>query len=238
MEPRIIMIGQTSMWDSWLIMAFENGYYRGFNLILWILVCIVMFASSLIFFNRARNPKLIESQRANFLAFGFLMLFMDFTRISFIFSYFFESYYNFLLALGYAFAAISLFPAVYVYEKFIITKTKHFFTIFSTIFVVIATIFLFKPAESDLSLTIQQIGMPVIAASFFILYIWMIRKSAGDVRKKSLKTLVGMIIWSLGIIFDSESLVASLDNFLWLVNLAAICMILGTIVITATHKLN
>jgi len=104
--------------------------------------------------------------------------------------------------------------------------------------VVIATIFLFKPAESDLSLTIQQIGMPVIAASFFILYIWMIRKSAGDVRKKSLKTLVGMIIWSLGIIFDSESLVASLDNFLWLVNLAAICMILGTIVITATHKLN
>ena len=34
--------------------------------------------------------------------------------------------------------------------------------------------------------TIQDIGMPVIALSFLILYAWVIRHSAGDVRHKAI----------------------------------------------------
>ena len=151
-----------------------------------------------------------ESQKALFKSFGLLFAIMGITRICFVFSYFIEPYYNFLLAVGYTFGAVALLPLVYTLEKYMITQTKRFFTIVGAIMVVLGFLFLFLtfsiPEISELSRTIQDIGMPILALSFLILYGLVIKNATGIIRKKAIMTLLGLVIFVVGILLDSESL--------------------------------
>ena len=237
------MYFQTSTWSTALINLQNNGiwsYYRGVNLTLWLIAIVTMYIAGIIFFHRASQKDLIVSQVWLYRSFGLVFIIMSLTRISFIFGYFIEPYYNFFLSLGYTFAAISLLPIVITFERFIVTNTHKFFSIVGTALCIIAIYFNIFPSESQLSRTIQDIGMPVIALSFLILYAWVIRHSAGDVRHKAIMTLVGMVVFVVGIILDSESIIFGLSpiSAIIVMDSSPIIFWLGIVIMTFSQRID
>ena len=103
------MLIQNSTWEPWLVVLLEDpiwGYTRGVNLVTWIAAISLMYAATIVFFRRAARTD-FESQKSLFRSFGLFFAIMGITRICFIFSYFIEPYYNFLLAVGYTFGTLS-----------------------------------------------------------------------------------------------------------------------------------
>jgi hypothetical protein len=166
-----------------------------------------MYVVAMLFLKRSMREGLIISQVWVYRAYSLFFILMGITRILFVFGYFVESYYNFLLALGYSFGALALLPIVFVMEKWLITKSKRIFSIIGLILNGLSFYFvIFDVANSELSRSIQEYGMPVMAGSFLILYMWMIKISIGSVRKKAALTLLGMIVFVGGILLDGETL--------------------------------
>jgi hypothetical protein len=208
------MLLQNSEWDSWLKVLLEDsiwGYMRGVNLAFWITAISIMYLTSIVFMRRAARTD-FESQKHLFRSYGLFFILMGITRISFVLAYFIEPYYNLLLSIGYVFGALSLLPLVFTLEKYMITQTKRLFSLIGLILVVLGFVFLILTLEfpkiSETSRTVQDIGMPIIALSYLILYGIVIKNSTGDIRKKAIMTLVGMIVFVAGILFDSENLLA------------------------------
>jgi hypothetical protein len=169
---------------------------------------------------------------------------MGLVRISFLLSYQseFESNYHLLLSVGYAFGAISLLPIVITIERFMVTKSRKIFSILGIILCIISLYFVIFPEDSPLSRTIQDIGMPFLALSFLLLYLWVIIHSAGDVRHKAIMTLLGIVVLVVGIILDSENLV--LENvplgppIIIIMNLSPIVFWLGVVIVTSSQKMD
>lgn len=233
------MIFQNSTWDPWLSTLLQDnlwGYMRGVNLISWIAAISLMYISSLIFMRRGSRTD-FESQKRLFQSFGLFFILMGITRISFVLAYFIESYYNFLLAIGYTFGALSLLPIVLILEKYMITQTHRFFSIIGIILVVMGFVFLFltfqMPEISEISRSVQNIGMPVLALSFLILYGIVIKNATGDIRKKAIMTVLGMIIFVIGILLDSENLLESNPSSM---HIAPIVFSIGIIIISLFQK--
>ncbi|HMF30914.1 MAG TPA: hypothetical protein VKK79_05850 [Candidatus Lokiarchaeia archaeon] len=235
------MLFQNSVWAQWLIDAMTDpvyGYARGINLFLWVGAITIMYITGIVFFVRAAKKDLPPSQVWLNRSFGLLFFLMGVTRIVFILGYIIEAYYNFLLALGYAVASLSLLPIVATFEKWATPQTKRFFTIVAIIICVIAFYFVFTPAQSALSRTIQDIGMPVVAAEFAILYIWIIKNSTGNVRKKAISTFLGALVFVVGILLDSESIIEEwilISPFL--IDIAPIVFAIGVIIMGVSQKL-
>ncbi len=91
---------------------------------------------------------------------------MGLTRISFLLGYTFQSDYNFYLALGYMFGAISFLPMFFTLEHFIIVKTHKIFSIIGIILALLGIYFAVFSYDSAMSLLIQDIGMPILAGMF------------------------------------------------------------------------
>lgn len=234
------MILQDSVWESWLVDIINAGYIRGLHLAVWIVAIGTMYFVAMLFLKRSLTEGLIISQIWIYRSFALFFMLMGITRILFVFGYFVESYYNFLLATGYAFGAVSLLPIVFVMEKWLITKSKRIFSIFGIILTALSFYFvIFNVSESELSRTIQTIGMPFMAGAFFILYLWMIKISVGSVRKKASMTLFGMIIFVAGILLDGEDLLYTfygtplLQPMLYV---SPIVFILGMVLIAVAQK--
>jgi hypothetical protein len=234
------MILQNSEWAPWLKELLADplwGYVRGVNLILWLIAITTMYLVGLVFFKRAKATDL-DSQKSLFRSFGLLFMIMGLTRISFIVGYFIEPWYNFLLALGYCFGALAMLPLVFTLEKYLIKQTKRFFSLVGVILTIVGFAFLYvtleNPRLSELSRTLQNIGMPVLASAFLILYGWVIKNSAGDIRKKALMTLIGMFIFVVGILLDSETLVEQIPATM---HIAPIVFTLGIIIVSKNQKI-
>ncbi|MBD3350683.1 MAG: hypothetical protein GF364_04265 [Candidatus Lokiarchaeota archaeon] len=201
------MLIQTSEWESWLLDIIEAGYIRGVHLVIWISAIAIMYVAGAIFLNRSLQEGLLKSQMWVYRSFGLFFILMGITRILFVLGYFIEPFYNFLLALGYAFGALSLLPLVITLEKWLIKWSRHFFSIVGIILTILSFYFvIFDVSHSELSRTIQEIGMPIMAGSFLILYMYLIKITIGAVRKKAILTLIGMTIFVIGIVLDGERL--------------------------------
>jgi hypothetical protein len=203
---------QNSEWEPWLEeMMADNllGYVRGVNLVLWLIAIVTIYIVGTTFFLRAQRDGIMDSQKRFYQSFGFFFFTMGVTRIFFVASYWIEPYYNLLLVIGYSFAALSLVPLVATIEKYMITQSKHFFTAIGIILTLLSFYFIVFPSQSEISRTIQYVGMPVLGGSFILLYLFVIKNSIGSLRSKAMKTLMGMIIFTLGIILDGEDLLVS-----------------------------
>ncbi len=229
---------QTSVWKDWLETLLADsvwGYYRGFNLALWIFAIGIMYGVGIVFWIRANKPNVIPSQTWLLKSFTLLFFFQGITRISFVLSYFIEPYYNFLLALGYAFAAISLLPLIITIEKWSTPQTHKIFTFMAIVVSILGFYFIFDPSQSDLSRTIQEIAMPVMIVLFLILYLWMIKNSTGAVRKKAILALLGAIVFIAGILLDSEGLIKTIQVIF---HFAPIVFTLGVVIIGVSQKVD
>ncbi|MHA1732723.1 MAG: hypothetical protein ACTSU5_12330 [Promethearchaeota archaeon] len=222
---------QTTQWDPWLRDLLSDpqwGYYRGVHLYMWLATIIMMYMVAMVFVHRSKAEGLLPSQKWLFLSYGLFLVLMGATRIAFVVAYFVEPWYHFLLALGYAFGAVSLLPIVFTLENFVVTATKHVFSIIGLVLSGLSFVFLFIPQESELSRTIQQVGMPFLGVAFFLLYLWLIKMSVGRVRTKAILTLLGILLFIVGTVLDSESLIeGGLSYYLSPPILAAGVVIIG-----------
>lgn len=234
------MILQNSEFEDWLVDIINAGYIRGAHLVIWILAISLMYFAASVFLVRSLKKGLIITQVWVFRSFALFFILMGFTRICFVLGYFVEPYYNFLLALGYAFASLSLLPIIIVLEKWLITWSRKIFSILGLILTILSFYFvIFNVSGSELSRTIQTIGMPFMALSFVILYAWMIKNTVGEVRKKSIVTLVGMFVFVMGILLDGEALLYSFygtNLLIPMLYLAPIVFMIGIVMITYAQK--
>jgi hypothetical protein len=100
-------------------------------------------------------------------------------------------------------------------------KTRYIFTGIATLGVIIIIF-------ADIELA-RQLIMPfylIIGVEIFSLYTYVAIKSPGTIRTRALLMIVGMIIYTVGIIFDSESIMQSLVGFDTGI-IGAICMWIG-----------
>jgi hypothetical protein len=239
------MILQTDQWESWLTdnyMDPVSGYMRGFSLYLWIFAIASMYFIGIVFILRSRKEGIFASQSWIFRSFGLFFFIMGITRIIFIFAYWIEPSYHLLLTIGYVFGALSLVPLIIVIEKYLILWSHHFFSIVGGILSILSFYFLFFPSQSDFSRTIQEVGMPVLLAGYVILYINVIKLSAGAIRRKAIMTLFGMVVLVVGILLDSERALESwaLDPIMRIVGLyiPPLVFALGVYIIGFSQKMD
>ena len=181
------MFFQISQWPLWLSNLINNGFWgyaRGLNLILWLIAIGLMYVAGGIFILRTHRKEIIISQIWLYRSFALFFMIMGLTRISFLLGYTFQSDYNFYLALGYMFGAISFLPMFFTLEHFIIVKTHKIFSIIGIILALLGIYFAVFSYDSAMSLLIQDIGMPILAGCFAILYIWLITQTTGTVQEK------------------------------------------------------
>ncbi|MHA1821755.1 MAG: hypothetical protein ACTSU2_10710 [Promethearchaeota archaeon] len=238
-----MIIFQETGWEQWLKDNYMDpvwGYARGYNLILWAIAILTMYIAGLIFYLRSKKVDVV-SAKWFYKSFALFFWIMGITRILFIFAYHLEAYYHAFLAYGYAFGALSLLPIVFILEKWMIHWSHRFFTIVGIVLVILGFYFaIFNFNASELSRTIQEVGMPILFLSFLILYLWLIKISTGSVRKKAVFTLIGIIITVLGIVFDGESFMEALIGPLqWVVLIIPpIIFTLGIIMMIISQKID
>ena len=223
----------------------DFGYLRGVHLYFWLTVIVSMYIVTFVFMKRANAVEMV-SQKWIFRSFGLIFAFMGVTRIMFVFAYFAENLaaYHQFLAWGYAFAAVALLPLIFTLEKWLIKWSKKFFSAVSVVLVILGFYFTIAADKSELSRTIQSIGMPVLAVSFIVLYGWIIKNSTGSVRKKSIFTMIGMVIFVAGILLDGETTIesvycAGLNSLVVpMFYLSPIVFLIGMLVIVYSQKIS
>lgn len=235
------MIFQNSEWDPWLENMMSDpvyGYVRGINMYLWIIAISLMYIAAAIFLKRSNVKDLYPSQKSIFFGYACFFALMGITRICFFFSYWIEPYYNLLLTIGYTFGALSFIPLIFGLERHIITKSHFFFTIAGVITTGLSAYFIFVPAESDTARTIQNIAMPVVLAGFVLLYLFMIKQSTGEIRKKVMLTFIGIVIFLAGVLLDSESLFESIADPTLFMQISPIVFSIGILMIIRFQRMD
>ncbi|MBD3351057.1 MAG: hypothetical protein GF364_06185 [Candidatus Lokiarchaeota archaeon] len=220
-------------WDASVLELLENGYHRGINLALWISFICCLICLTAVYLYRAKKEDLIISQRWMFRSFSWFFLFITFTRILYIFAYWYEDLYNLLKLTAYLCSLLSVMPLILTIENYIITKTKRFFSILSVILTLTAIIFLFMPEMLDLAKFILQIGATIMGFIFLILYLMVMVKTTGIIRKKTFFTFIGLAMFSAALLIGSEVFLG------WGVpiNLPPIIYIAGVIIVGLSQKI-
>ena len=220
-------------------------YYVGIPLILWIICMGLFFFGFILFLIEAKKSEL-KSQKMINKAYGIFLLCMGLTRIFFILGVYFylptlcDDCYDFYTTLGYISAIAGVAFWLYVAETHLIHKTKKLFTILSIILLALSLIVLFgiifpdlAIIDRDLSLELQTYLMPVAVGILGILYIYLVIKTTGTVRKKIFWVIVGLLMIAAAQILDGEGFITSLPNFP--LEIAPLIMITGLILFISSQ---
>ncbi len=182
------------------------GYLEGPELYLWFVSIGVLWLGFVLFMIKA--PKIeMKSQRMHYIAFGFFSLMFGLTRLLFITAIFIPDNYDFYTTLGYITSLVGIIFFLYVLETYLVQKTKRIFFYISLITFIFSTIALFGGTSRYLALQIQYILLPIVLGAVALLYIYLILKTTGALRKKIIGILVGMVLIALAQILDSEAFI-------------------------------
>ncbi|MFX0083879.1 MAG: hypothetical protein ACFE94_19175 [Candidatus Hodarchaeota archaeon] len=184
--------------------------------ILWIVTaCYLVVNGTLLINKMLKTPKEKKVKRDFYLAFsifcfsciglGLFFTLSDFERDVFGES---ELYFRFL-SIAYIFGYISLISIIFVGEKEIV-NTKYIFSYATTITIAINVIFLiFFP---DLVLIIRYVNYVLISIETgvaLLVYLYLSRKTAGELRKMAIVTLIALIIVAVAFILQTDFLISS-----------------------------
>jgi len=201
-------IFQNSRWGDDIKKLMEDplwGYARGYNMLLWIGVVLSLMISAIVLINRGRRKDIIISQKWIYRGFGFFLICFGITVIFYLFAYNIEPYFDLLKECGYTFSIIAPILLILTIEKYMMTKTRRFFSIFSIGLAIFCIIYIFLSTESSTLRTITQSGAPVLMLIFVLLYIKVILLSIGKIRQKAIITFIGLLCIGIAIILDSEA---------------------------------
>ena len=193
--------------------VFKNmDYYEGIPLILWLIGFGLYILGFILFFREGKRMELKSQKMANY-AYGTFMLGMGITRIVFIIAIYIPEAYDFWTTLGYITGLIGLIFWLYVLETFLVQKTKKIFTIISIIAFGFSSIALFGVISRDLALNIQYILLPFSIGIILILYIYLIAKTTGTVRRKVEWILIGLFLIAAAQVLDGQTFIEAVPTF-------------------------
>lgn len=174
---------------------------------LWLIIAIELSVLGVFFTRKALNYKNdnMESAYQLHLGLGIFFLFYTITRISFIISNYYSVYVNedvleFQIAIrvAYCTALFSLSFFFYGLERSFL-PTKGLAMAFPLIMGILS---IFLPY--DLMRTINYVLMPLYMVFGLSSYVYIAAKTTGAVRKNALISLIGLILFFLGIYLDSK----------------------------------
>ncbi len=189
------------------------GYYQGVSLVLWIIVLILLFTLSALFMFKAIKVEDHGPRNGN-IAFGLFGLFFGLVRVVFFIGVFNPDDYDFYINIGYIFLIISLLFILYVLEFQVVTNTKKIFFISTLVALFFSLISLIGVASRYLALTFIWLLLPFAASSICLLYLYLIYKTDGVVRKKAALILISIILIMTSFMMDSEAIISSYPNSL------------------------
>ena len=108
---------------------------------------------------------------------------------------------EFYLISSYINGILGLIFWIYSIETYLV-KTKKILSILTTVSFIITLIALFGLTDQSIALTMIYILLPGVVLAVMLLYIYIIFKSTGTVRKKGIGLLIGIILFVIGHMLD------------------------------------
>lgn len=185
------------------------------NLYLFMAFTVILWIFGVIFLLKSRKNEIEGAKRIQ-LAFGLFGIFYGLCRLFFILM--FQDFtnpdqnYNLIASIAYSCGIIGFTSIIWALEK-LKYKKNYFFMVglLVTIITIAGTVIIALRIASEIRTTLLLvifIGVPISALIIFILYIFLISKSTGVVRKKAAYSLLGLIIMFIGIVMDSQFFLA------------------------------
>ncbi len=203
---------------------FPQGYYLGIDFYLWI-VSIILCICSLLLFMKRRNESEHSGQRALFRGLGFLFFFLGLMRVSYLIGVRGkEENYDFWINFGYTLGIAGMGSFLYEVERAFLKKTKYVLTILNTAAFIISILAVFNVIPRKIPLNVATYVSTADMGLIFVFYIYFIYISPGELKRRGLFNLLGMILTFLGVSMDSELFFITLwpTMPLWLPPLLAI----------------
>jgi len=207
----------------------EVNHYQGVSLILWYIVIVILFVSAMLFLYSAMIAEL-DTTKLGYFAHGNFCIFYGIARLLWIISVHNPANFLFLVSLGYVFASISIIFWIYSLEKFIVPFTKKIFTAIALILVLVSILSLTMIVDRYIVLLFLNSLTPICVGFILCIYIYIIIKSEGTVRKKSIFLFIGLFLLYLAHFMDTEFFI-TLFPYIPL-EIAPAMMIAGLIIFT------
>jgi len=168
----------------------NRGYLEGWDLIFWI-VYIILSVIGILYLIRRSIKSRILAQKRFYLYFSLFFLGYGLTRIFFILAVAFPISYDIFVLIGYLMSFIGIFFIMLGFEKYII-PTKGILSILSLITVAFISVAILVGSSKYIVLNLIYILGPLFIGSLFIIYIYLIRKTAGEMKRKTIEGFIGM----------------------------------------------
>ncbi len=207
----------------------ELGHYQGVSLILWYIVIVILFASAMLFLYSAMIAE-FDTTKLGYFAHGVFCIFYGIARLLWIISVHNPANFIFLVSLGYVFGSISLVFWVYTIEKYIVPFTKKIFTMIALILVLFSILSLTLVLDRDIVVIFLNTLTPICVGFILFIYLYIVIKSEGTVRKKVIFLFIGVLLLYLAHFMDTEFF---LTTFPFIpIEISPALMIVGLVIFT------
>jgi len=191
-------------------------YDVGLKTTAWIIaMCFIGVIGTLFIIKAIKTSKEIPSQREMFRSIGLFFYLYIVSRFFFILSDYerdpygeTDLYFQFV-ALSYISSIIGFLLLIYIGEKYIFKPGKFFMTYIILVFLVINIIILvFFPSLFAIGRYINYGLFYMEGAIMFLIYLYLITKTSGQLRKNAIRSLVGLSIMAMAMILETDFLLS------------------------------
>ncbi|NMC05877.1 MAG: hypothetical protein GYA24_11730 [Candidatus Lokiarchaeota archaeon] len=186
-------------------------YYHEINFIVEVISIITFFVVAGILFVRKEGE--LDIARRIKIGYAFFTIFYAMCRIFFIVAVWYpdETWstdsYDFFVVIGYFFACVGLTAMILVIEKYLITKTRHVFTIIGIVMCVVYFLSILGILTQHVALLLSYVSSPLLTVVMVALYLYLAVKGAAELRRKAIAILVAIALIGVSAIVDGESMV-------------------------------
>ena len=214
---------------------YPSDYMMTIDYYLWLAVVVIGLICVMLFFFIKIHKCESDLQKPYLYGLSYFIIFLTLQRVAYIISVkMIGADYNFWTNLGYIFSLGGMTCFFLGIEKSVIKKTKYLLTLTTLIGVLIGLLALVDILPRDIAMKITYIISTLATVIIVVLFAWMISKSAGSIRRKSIITFIGVVVLFVGIMMDSELVYGGLWPTMPLI-LPPIINSIGLIAITLTN---
>lgn len=219
--------------------AYEGlSLYQGTDLYFWIGFLAICLISALLFIIQGKRLEM-KSQKAMQYGWGIFLIFFALLRVFFMLGIYLGeptatlNEYDLYTNLGYIAGIIGVICLLYVLEKYMTPQTKRIFLIITVAAFVICMVALIIPGGRDIALDVIYVLMPVAVGFIAIIYVYLIFKTTGTLRKKCEWIFISLLIIVIGHLMDTTLFIGGLPGFPLF--LAPVIMSIGIIVFVISN---
>ena len=186
---------------------------------LWVTVIAALFLFGINFFIQATRIKDLPSQRTLLFGYGIFMIFIGIGRIFVLIAYdpvTPHSMFDQLDVVQTIFSQLSVIPAIWALEKYILPQTKHIFTDLAVAVAAWGALpIILNNTNNDTIMIGKVIGVIPLFAVFAILFIFLIKRTSGSIRRQAIQIFLGLAITAIGMLFDNNKMIITGFPPLW-----------------------